>query len=67
MENTRGKKTTIFVLVLVVLTSLIFLIYSLITGKDNPFVDIIRKKNNVYEVKDNHNGFYSNYEELNGS
>lgn len=68
MEKSRAKKTTLFLIVLFIICLLVFFLYYFVTGKENPLFNFIDKVTEPEKkLQDNYNGFYSNYEELNGS
>lgn len=67
-EKSRPKKTALFLCILFIVCVAAFFLYYVITGKQNPLFKFINNGDETEnKILDNYNGFYSNYESLNGS
>ncbi len=66
MEKSGAKKIILFFCILFIILVVAFFLYYFITGKENPFSRLIEGEDEQ-EINDNYNGFYSYYDDLNGS
>lgn len=67
MNKTRAKKNLKFILFILVMCIVVFFGYYIIKGESNPIFGFINKIKEKDTVKENYNGIYTYYDDLNGS
>ncbi len=67
MNKKRTKKNIKFILFILIMCIVVFFGYYIIKGEKNPIFGFINKITEKEIVKDNYNGIYTYYDDLNGS
>ncbi len=67
MDKTRTKNNIKFLLFIFIISIVVFFGYYIIKGEKNPIFSFLNGISEKEEAKDNYNGVYTYYDELNGS